>query len=116
MGNSAYFIASTDLNEFSPHEREEAKKIDRFLSKFIQVIVDSTGNHPDGIQEDSITIDNFPCKTFESDLKDTDKEGHKIKGVFCLAENRFYTVFMLGETESVNQNSERFLKSFTIEQ
>lgn len=115
LGNSSYYIASTDLKEFSPDARKQAAKIDFFLSKFIKTVVESTQSDPDAIVEKSITIDDFPCKKFESDFKLQQTKDKRIKGVFCLAENRLYTVFILGEPQLVEENGERFLNSFKID-
>ena len=76
-GNSAYYIASTNLQEFSPKAREQASKRNWFLSKLIKSIAESTGNNPDSIQEESITINNYPCRKFESDFQIEEKKGKK---------------------------------------
>lgn len=115
LGNSSYYIASTDVSKISPNKRESDQNIDLFLSKFIKSVAKTTGTNPDSIQEKSVTIDNFPCQKFESDFTIKRRQEKRIKGVFCLAENRLYTVFVVGEPELVEQNGERFLNSFKIE-
>ncbi|MFM7888798.1 MAG: hypothetical protein ACKPCM_19370 [Pseudanabaena sp.] len=107
--DSGYFVGYADF----PNKIANLADVQKGLADSVK---GSVGNLKGVIKvEKESTLGNVPCRDFEAigKVKTTDVT---MKGRFCLADNRLYQVFALGDKDKLAATDvDRFITSFTLE-
>jgi len=114
-GNANYGISVVDYpQEYTNRLKNIENGVERFLSKMVEQQTSDIGL----IEKKSIEINNVPCQQFSLILTSESQSKFK-KGMFCLKDNRLYTVQALIPRSQAENNSgnsaDLFLDFFTIE-